>query len=374
MSARRLGAALLLVPTLGAASGFNLIERDAAGLGRAYAGQAAVIGPAAVSFNPAALPERTEVSVSLHALQNDIQPEDAGEPAAVPTLYGATHLGGASIGAGVYSTFGLSTDYPSDWAGRYSALHSEITTARAHLAGAYPLSPTLRLGAGVFVQWFTAELTSAYPLRGGQDGRVAIEGEDVGLGWSIGALWTPDDRLALGLAYSSAVHHDLDGHTRLPSGSLASSVDATTPESATLGVRWAVREDLALLAGATWTRWSRLQSLDVELASGQTLSEEHQWRDTWRLDLGGEYRRGPWTWRLGTAWDQSPVPDAAHRSARLPDSDRVWLAAGLGYQVGDWTLEAGYAHLWFADRSGEHPAVDYSGSTDILALGVTRSW
>lgn len=367
-------AGLLALACAGAqASGFALIERDAAGLGRAYAGQAAVSGPEAVSFNPAALPERAAVSLSVHALRNTLEPEDAGEPAAVPTLYGSLPVAGGTLGAGIYSTFGLSTDYPDDWQGRYQALHSEIATARAHLAGAYPVLPSLRLGAGVFVQHFTAELTSAYPLRG-HDGRVEIDGEDTGLGWSVGALWSPRATLALGLAYSSAVHHDLDGTTRLPSGAVASRVAVTTPESVTAGLRWDVRPDLALLSGATWTRWSRMQSLDVDLSNGLTLTEDHAWRDTWRLDLGGEYRRGAWSWRLGTAWDQSPVPDAAHRSARLPDSDRVWLAAGLGYAARPWSLSGSYAHLWFADRSGERPAVDYRGSTDILALGVARSW
>ncbi|WP_200332911.1 OmpP1/FadL family transporter [Thiocystis violacea] len=351
------------------ASGFALVERDAAGLGRAYAGQAAVTGPEAVSFNPAALPKRSAVSASLHLIRNDIQPEDAGEPAAVPTLYGASR----GIGIGLYSTFGLATDYPEDWAGRYYALHSEIQTARAHLAGAYQAAPTLRLGAGVFAQAFEATLTSAYPLHG-RDGRVEIEGKDVGLGWSLGGLWAPNPRLALGLAYSSAVHHDLDGRTRLPSGSVSSRVAVTTPETLSAGAKWDLRPDLSLLSGATWTRWSRLQALDVELADGQTLTEDHAWRDTWRLALGGEYRRGPWIWRLGTAWDQSPVSDAAHRSARLPDSDRVWLAGGLGYQDGSWALNLSYAHLWFGDRSGTHPAADYSGSADLVALGIARRW
>ncbi|EXJ13886.1 OmpP1/FadL family transporter [Imhoffiella purpurea] len=370
MNARAILAATVLgTPALTAASGFALVERDAAGLGRAYAGQAAVSGPEAISFNPAGLPERPSLSLSVHALRNRIEPEDAGEPALVPTLYGSR----SGIGVGLYSTFGLATDYPDDWSGRYVALHSEIRTARAHLAGAWSVTPGLRLGAGLFVQQFTAELTSAYPL-GARDGRITIEGEDLGLGWSVGALWSPTDRVALGLAYGSAVRHTLRGKTRLPSGAVSSRVDVTTPETVALGLRWSALPELTLLAGATWTRWSRMQSLDVELANGLTLTEDHQWRDTWRLDLGGEYEHGPWTLRLGIAWDQSPVRDAAHRSPRLPDSDRVWLAAGLGYRRGAWTFNASVAHLWFADRRGEHPPLDYSGSTDILALGVARSW
>ena len=129
-----------------------------------------------------------------------------------------------------------------------------------------------------------------------------------------------------------------------------------------------------LLAGAEWTRWSRLQSLDIDLSNGLTLSEDHAWRDTWRLSLGTEHRRGPWTWRAGLAWDQSPVPDKAHRYPRLPDVDRTWLAVGVGYAAGPWTLSAGYAHLFMADRSGVHPPLAYRSATDLLSVGVTRSW
>lgn len=359
----------LMSPRPGLASGYALIERDASGLGRAYAGQAAVTGAEAIAFNPAALPERTTVSASLHGLRNDIQPEDAGQPALVPTLYGASQ----GIGVGLYANFGLSSDYPDDWAGRYSALHSGIRTARAHVAAAHSLNSSIRIGAGLFVQHFEAELTQAYPL-GVRDGRIKVEGDDVGVGWSIGTLLTPRPDLDLGVAFSSAVHHELRGTADLPSVSTSARVKVTTPESVTFGAKWRARPDMAFLAGLSWTRWSRLQALDIRLSSGAVLSEEHRWRDTWRLDLGGEVERGPWIWRFGTAWDQSPIRSAEYRTPRLPDSDRIWLSAGIGYQAGDWSLNASYAHVWFAGGRGTHPAVDYTTSTDILALGVTRTW
>jgi long-chain fatty acid transport protein len=359
----------LACPRIAAAGGYALIERDAAGMGRAYAGQAAVTGPEAIAFNPAALPERTTASASLHGLRTTFEPEDAGQPAVVPTVYGASR----GIGVGLYANFGLSTDYPDDWTGRYSALYSGIRTARAHVAAAHSLNSSIRIGAGLFVQHFEAELTQAYPL-GMRDGRVKVEGDDIGVGWSIGTLLTPRPNLDLGVAFSSVVHHELRGTANLPNGSTSARVKVATPESVTLGAKWRARPDLALLAGLSWTRWSRLQSLDIHLGTGGSLFEEHAWRDTWRLDLGGEIERGPWTWRLGTAWDQSPIRSAEYRTPRLPDSDRIWLSAGIGYQAGDWSLNASYAHVWFAGGRGTHPAVDYTTSTDILALGVTRTW
>jgi long-chain fatty acid transport protein len=190
----------------------------------------------------------------------------------------------------------------------------------------------------------------------------------------LGALWTPNETLSLGLSYASAVDHSLSGKAKTPLGTLNAKVPLTTPEVVRTGLRWRARPALTLLAGASWTRWSQLQSLDIQLGNGVTLSEEHRWRDTWRLDLGGEYEQGPWTFRLGTAWDQSPIRDDAYRTPRLPDSDRTWLAAGLSYETGPWIVSASYAHLWFAKSRGAHPPLDYRARSDILALGLERTW
>jgi long-chain fatty acid transport protein len=363
------GGLLALSGGSASGSGFAVVERDAAGLGRAYAGQAAVVAAGSLSVNPAALPERATLSGSMHGLRNRLAP-DGGVDALIPALYG-TYRG---FGVGLYAPFGLSTDYSSDWSGRYAALFSEIRAARIQIAGGVQASESLRVGAGVFLQHLSAELSQAYPLGGSVDSRIRVDGEDTAPGWSIGALWQPRADLSLGLAFTSPVAHTLRGRAELPGGGASTRVALTTPETLSAGLGWQARPGWRLLGGATWTRWSRLQSLDIRLSDGAVLSEAHAWRDTWRVGLGGEYARGPWTLRLGTAWDQSPVPDAAHRYPRLPDSDRTWGSLGLGYRRGDWQWDLGYAHLRFADRRGEHPALDYRSSTDIVALGITRSW
>ncbi len=371
------GAAVAMLLAGGTATtqgaGYGIVELDAAGLGRAFAGQAAVPEAASLSFNPAAVPTATTVSGSLHYLSNDLSPEDAGVSAVIPALYGSYH----GFGAGVYAPFGLSTDYPDGWVGRYSALHSKIESARVHVTGAYSVTDTLRLGAGVFLQRMSAKLTSAYPLGyadADADAEISVDGDDNGVGFSLGALWQPRDALVLGLSYSSHVHHELKGRADLPTSTANTSVSMTTPESVTTGLSWEVKPDLRILGGVTWTRWSRLQDLDIRLSNGLTLSEEHAWRDTWRLSLGAEHDRGSWTFRGGVAWDQSPIRDDAHRYPRLPDTDRTWLSVGVGYRRDDWHFDVGYAHIFFGDRDGEHPPIRYSSSTDILGVGLTKTW
>ena len=74
------------------------------------------------------------------------------------------------------------------------------------------------------------------------------------------------------------------------------------------------------------------------------------WHDTFRYSLGAVYKPAPWTFRAGVAYDESPVPDAALRTPRLPDNDRTWIAGGAGYQVsGSLSVEIGYAHLFVGE-------------------------
>lgn len=376
-------AVLMLVTTANSAaqaSGYAINERDAAGLGRAFAGQAAVTGAASLSVNPAALPQALTIRATLSGLANDLTATDAdggstqgGEDALIPAAYGSWK----GAGIGLDAPFGLSTSYPKDWSGRGAAVASQITSARLTIGAGGDLAPGLRLGAAVFAQYFSAELSSVVLLAPSLEGHIQVDGSDIGLGIGIGGLWRPSADLTLGIGYTSPVWHELSGDADLPPalGRRANtSVKVVTPESIRLGLDWRAADRWRLLAGAEWTRWSRLESLDIDLSNGLRLSEEHAWRDTWRFSLGGEHQRGRWTMRSGVAWDQSPVSGASHRYPRLPDADRTWLALGLGYRTGPWQLDAGLAKLIFSARDGEHPPLTYRSDTTIAALGLTRTW
>ena len=75
---------------------------------------------------------------------------------------------------------------------------------------------------------------------------------------------------------------------------------------------------LALYAGATFTRWSRLEGIEVEnsgvnamfQSSFGTITEELEWEDTWSFAVGSAYQLNPkWVIRAGYAFDESPTND-----------------------------------------------------------------
>lgn len=89
-----------------------------------------------------------------------------------------------------------------------------------------------------------------------------------------------------------------------------------------------------------------------------------------------------WTVRGGFTFDGSPVSDAQHRTPRIPDSNRYWLAAGVSYKLSESTnLDLSYAHLFVKDAntSLSSPTAgnlsgNWNSSVDILALGLVTGW
>jgi long-chain fatty acid transport protein len=102
----------------------------------------------------------------------------------------------------------------------------------------------------------------------------------------------------------------------------------------------------------------------------KTVHHNYQWKDTWTIAVGADYYCNEnWTFRVGTAFDQSPARNADNRSNRIPDSDRYWVSAGLSYSADNWQVDAGVAHLFMkkADIKIGLPA-EYSSSANMYGL------
>jgi long-chain fatty acid transport protein len=149
-------------------------------------------------------------------------------------------------------------------------------------------------------------------------------------------------------------------------------------------VRFSVHHELdarwTVMAGVTWTHWARFEEIVVRFdnPAQPPLVQPERWNDAWRWSLGMARRFGPrWVAQLGTAYDESPVPSAGLRTARIPDSDRVWLTAGIGYRVTDrLRLDVSYAHFFGLATSTRNadPVTGhvlhgrFAGSADLLGL------
>jgi len=198
------------------------------------------------------------------------------------------------------------------------------------------------------------------------DSQVTLDGDDWSWGWNIGVLYELFDSTRVGLSYRSKIEHTLRGKakyknspilekTALISGLFVNSdgkVEITLPESAALSVAQEVG-DWTILGDVTWTRWSRFEELRVEFANPVQPDDvtPQDWDNTFRYALGASFHpNGPWIFRTGIAYDESPVPSAKLRTPRIPDDDRIWLGLGLGYTVSEHVrVDVGYAHVFAGD-------------------------
>lgn len=380
------------------AAGFALIEQSASGLGNAYAGAAAVAEDAStIFFNPAGmtrLPD-SQVVVAGHLIKlkaefsGTVSPAvgggqggDAGDVSFVPNAYFAYRVSpDLHLGLGVNAPFGLKTEYDADWIGRFQAIKSDLKTINVNPSIAYKVSEQFSVGAGVSLQYLETELTNS----AGPAGVAAVDGDDYGWGFNVGALWQVSPATRVGLAYRSQIDYDLEGSvsfSAMPALNGDVTAETTMPDSASLSLFHKLSPTWDLLADISWTGWSDFDELAIYRTSGALLSfTPENWDDTLRYSVGATWHASDrLSLRGGVAYDEAPVSDT-YRTPRIPDGSRTWVALGGQYRLGKASaIDFGYAHLFVNDPglnstgSGTTLTGEYDSAVDILSAQYTHSF
>jgi long-chain fatty acid transport protein len=322
------------------------------------------------------------------------------DPAFIPAIYAGVPLSDRlKVGFGFNGPFGLVTEPDNEnWAGQFEARTSELRTFNFNPVASYRLTPTLIVGAGAQVQFADATLKSAFPnlqafqglfqglppdlvlanAFGASNPNLVIDGDDFGFGYTLGILWYPWSGTDIGLGFRSSVEHTLDGNISVAGvpalGSARTSTDLETPDIATASVRQRVSERLTLLGTVQWTNWSDLNQIVVEarssnpnlgaVAGSPVVVLPLHWHDGWFFSGGVEIEvNDRTTVRSGVAFEESPIQNAVERTARLPDTNRVWVSVGASRNISAMmSLNLAYSHVFFEDgsihRTTEFPVGD----------------
>lgn len=410
------------------ASGFSITEQSVKNLGNAASGGAARADDASTIFyNPAGLTRLSGNSLegsgyiifSENSFQNigsttatgDIlsggDSADGGVNSFIPNVYGYLSVSeDFKLGIGITPPFGLATDYGSDWVGRYQAVESTLTTININPSAAYKLNEVLSVGGGLNLQYADAKLTNAidFGLIGQSaglgtqsqqlDGFAEISGDDWSLGYNLGLLYEPSKTTRVGLAYRSGVSHTLEGDADFTVPTQAAILTSTgqftdsdaeadlkLPDSLSLSIHQKVSDRWEVMGDVTWTNWSRFEELRIvfDNPAQPDSVEPENWEDTFRFGLGVNYLPSDkLTLRTGIAYDPTPVEDE-FRTARIPDSDRIWLSFGSSYQISDsFNLDVAYVHIFFDDSTIENSTEvggnlngEFNSNADIVSLGLT---
>lgn len=378
LSSVAVALALSGMATTAVAGGFGIGTQSGSGTGNAFAGGAAVAEDASVAWsNPAAmmaLPAGKQVTVAGHLLVPSFKFTNGGSTGAfaIPGTGDGGDGGGEHLvpnafftmdispelrfGFAVNAPFGLATKYDNGWRGQATGIESSLKTINLNPSIAYKVSDKVSVGFGVSVQQIDAKLTGF----AGAPGILTMEAGDTSYGFNLGYFVQATPSTQVGMTYRSKVRYELEGSAMFSVASAANVQvrgDLTMPDSASLSVLSRMGGQVEVMADLTYTGWSSVKRLDVIRNSGAAANTTltslvFNWKDTWRLGVGANYKLNPDTkLRFGLAFDQTPTNDI-DRTPRLPDQDRTWLAFGVQYKPSKTgTLEVGYAHEFVKDAS-----------------------
>ncbi|MDO6618517.1 MULTISPECIES: outer membrane protein transport protein [unclassified Shewanella] len=387
-------AMLLGATTQVSAAGFQLAEYSSTGLGRAFAGEAAMADNAgAQTKNPAMLTYlegrqlsagaiyimpnvdvlgETSISSPLLGADPIVIPSNAIDfagDALIPNFYYSNQLNDNwTWGLAFHSNYGLATELDATHSAAIFGDDTAITTVEFNPNIGYKINDAVSIGAGLRIVYGEGNVGASMP--GWIDGIKAqlpdlapmlpaagtslkyMEGDDIAIGWKIGSSWQINDKHRLGFAYHSGVELELDGHASglLYDGGQNVSIEGylpiEIPAFAELASHHQLTENWAMHASVNWTQWSVFDEL-VAYFPGETkpidsttglplesdLVKEENFKDNWRFAVGTTYQlNDKWLVRGGMALDQGAAQDE-YRSTTIPDSDRLWFSAGAGYQA-----------------------------------------
>ncbi|MFB1094109.1 outer membrane protein transport protein [Vibrio diabolicus] len=388
--------ALSLLGTTGMANaaGFQLAEYSATGLGRAYAGEAAMADNASAQWrNPAMLTylEGTQVSVgaiyvnpnidiegdvNFHGSTSSASSDDFAHDAIIPNFY-LSHQYNESfaIGLAFGTNYGMETDLGKGFGASHFGNEASVTTMEANLNAAYKVNESISVGGGI--RYIIGEgsfgaaapknnVVGQHPVTGDPisvpQGTALkyMEGDDTAWGWQVGTTWQINENNRIGFAYKSEVELKLEGHaeglgfgfgTKLSQLRDNGYMYLNLPATAELASFHQVTDQLALHASFNWTDWSSFEKLEARLdTAGTHMVKVENWEDNYRFAVGATYQLDPkLALRTGIAYDTSAVSDK-NRTITIPETDRTWLSIGATYDwTKDFSLDAGFTYIFAKD-------------------------
>jgi long-chain fatty acid transport protein len=414
--------AVLVMPRSVEAQGFSVNEQSSCAMGRGGTGVASPCADgSAIFFNPAGLilPAGKGVvsgGATMIRATGDFTNSSTGEVSSlveethpVPSVYVGYGLSDEeTIGFGIFAPYGLAIEWPDDAQGRFLGYYSSVKGIYFQPTFGLKAGKRLSFGIGFDITSSTVELKQRVDLAdqlvpggggitfanlgiayGTDFANVELAGNDVSLGFHLGAIAQLTDKLSFGIRYLSkqTVNVD-DGAATIsqvatdlylapnnplgypagtpvdalvapqfqPGGLLVDQVGTAIlpyPAQLNMGLTLQVTDKLKILGDVGiqfWEVWETLP-LNFSLLGDRTLVEDYRNTTSWRL--GGEYMVGSKsTARLGIIAHNAAAPDQTV-TPNLPEAARTEFTAGFGTHLSDrFGFDLAYQYIDQADRQG----------------------
>ncbi|AAK03153.1 unknown [Pasteurella multocida subsp. multocida str. Pm70] len=415
-----LASALAVVAGSASAAAFQLAEVSTSGLGRAYAGEAAIADNAAVvATNPALMSLLKQPEISVGAIYVDpninltspmpgFAYKNIAPNALVPTVYGVYPINEKfAVGGGLNVNYGLATEFDDKYAGGFLGGKTDLTAINFNLSGAYRVTEKFSVGLGLNAVHAKAKLERyagvALKLKVPNVAQLAalpantviskLQGDKWGFGWNAGLVYEFNERNRIGIAYHSQVDINFKGqysnHFPLAAAALLQTKGITATGGKEipgtlhlpLPAYWEISgyhkmtDRFAMHYSYKYTQWSKFKELRAKGTDGKTLfSKTEEFRDSSRIALGASYDvTDALTVRTGIAYDESAADE--HNTISIPDTDRTWFSVGATYRfTPNVSIDAGFAHLKGKKNTFKEEGVPFTSKASANLYGLNVNY
>ncbi len=432
-----LATAMLLAAGGANAAAFQLAEVSTSGLGRAYAGEAAIADNASVvATNPALMSlfktaqfstggvyvdsrinMNGDVASSVTVSNNMVKATQDGSASAhnvvpgafVPNLYFVAPVNDKfALGAGMNVNFGLKSEYDDSYDAGIFGGKTDLSAINLNLSGAYRVTEGLSLGLGVNAVYAKAQVErnagtiaesvndtqvsqafsvlsepyKSFPKYLPSKDKSVVSLQDRaawGFGWNAGVMYQFNEANRIGLAYHSKVDIDFTDRTAtsLEAGVIGAgktgNLTLTLPDYLELSGFHQLTDKLAVHYSYKYTHWSRLTKLHASFEDGKKAFDKE-------LQYSNNSRIA-----LGASYDlyekltlragiaYDQAASRHQRSAAIPDTDRTWYSLGATYKFTP-NLSVDLGYAYLKGKKVHFKEVKTIGKESTLPVTATANY
>lgn len=407
----------LLASAITFAGGYRVGLQGQRALAMGHTGVAYVNSAELAFFNPAGLvylENKINASAggfgvfSSVAWQNESTGQFANTDSPMGTpfyLYGSYALNeNLSLGLAVYTPYGSTVEWPTDWAGSHLVNNIELAAVFIQPLVSFKISDKFSVGGGpIFVTGNVNFNRNANRfLTDLERNRSNVTIDDSGVtnwGYSVSAMFRASDNLTFGANYRSEIILESEdgtatfanfpndsgqpivvGGTGIPSnGTQGFNASLPLPAELTVGGsyskdKWVVNFDY------TRTFWSVYEDLDIVFADGSESINPRNYQDSSIYKFGFGYAASEkFMLRAGYYFDESPV-QSGYFAPETPRNDSNGFSAGLSYAISNsFAIDASFLYVRFKEVNESYDYVDdgssfggtYKSSAFVPGIGLT---
>jgi long-chain fatty acid transport protein len=393
------------------ANGFLLPDQDAFATARGEAFVATADNPSAIYYNPAGITQLEGNNLRGGVYGIYLNPgytptnhthtfHSSDNLAAVPQLF-YTYTpedSPASFGLGVYAPFGGNMSWPQNAGFRSVAIDGSLTYLTINPVVAFKVLPSLSIGGGVMVNY--ANMSMDQGLQKYQfpsTNYFRFSGDGWSVGYNLGLLWQPYEKVSIGASFRSSATVTLDGQTayedqpHISATNQSARADFKFPITAIVGISYRPTPKWNLEFDADYTDWSSFEKTTINQSStspgvAKDIPLTLDWQPSWMYEFGvTRYFDNGWHASAGVVYNENSVPNAYY-TPLAADMDRYFLSAGAGYKGKHFNFDIAYqfgyspTHTVTGSQPSSTPAVasgqNANGNYNFIshAVSVSVGW